>query len=844
LSARATVAARLVNLGWVLLSPGLASARVETPRALEPLLVEVARGDRESAARAFPCSALADGRLRVLVRLAPGTRPEVVLSGFEREPAAGPIVPVRVAPDRLAALERRPEVVLVEASRTLRPRLDRSAPASGAAAVRDQLGLDGSGVLVGIVDSGLDFRHADFQDARGATRVRYLLDFSLEAAGDGQGIETYGARLFDARAIDIQLALDRTLGIAAPRLVPHRDTYGHGTHVTGIAAGNGAAAAAGYPRRRYVGMAPGASIIAVKATRGDGINFSDADVVHGVQFVFDRAAALGMPAVANISLGTQLGPHDGTSNLATALSALTGPNKPGRVIVAAVGNDGGQDLHAVGYPGTDGPGEVLLEIPPYTPSTGRELVHLEIWYDDDLAVTLTSPGGRSLGPVATGERLEQLTPEGLVKVLNAPGGPYKPNGRRLAVLIVDERDQVHPRSGRWVVGLSGATPRYDVWLVNPGIQSEAGRPRLLGNLDPDTKINSPATATGVLSVAAYSLRGAWRSVDGPMGVAAVEPEEHAFFSATGPSLDGRFIPDVSAPGEFIISALSRHASPLSDKSAFHTEDLPGALWYADRTRGLLRGTSQAAPHVTGAVALLLERRPDLTLPAIRELLRAGARSDPHVGQGQAWSPRWGFGKLDARKALAVLDGDPTGPLDLVRSGVSVNRDLVPPGSKQGAVVTVIPRDAAGLPLGSKKNVIVTVTTSAGRLDPPVHVGFGRYEARFHAEGSLGQVARLTARVDGLELHHHPVIHLATRRDLIGSPFHARGGCATAGEGGTDETGVLLLVVLVLFWGPASAVARGRPRGGRARAAAGLPRTGPRLGRAGTPPGARAGRRTR
>jgi subtilisin family serine protease len=765
------------------------------PRSLEPLLAEAARGDRLSAARAFPSSALAGGRLRVLVRLAPGVKPEVALAGFERGLAAGPIVPVRVAPDQLAALQRRPGVVLVEASRTLRPQLDRSAPKSGAVAVREELGLDGSGALVGIVDTGLDFRHADFQDAKGATRVRYLLDFSLEASNSqgSQGIETYGARLFDARDLDNQLSLERTQGSAAPLLVPHEDTYGHGTHITGIAAGTGAAAGKDHPRFRYVGMAPGASIIAVKATRGDGINFSDADVIHGVQFVFDRARALKMPAVANISLGTQLGPHDGTSNLATALSALTGPQKPGRIIVAAVGNDGGQDLHAVGHPATDGPSEVVLEIPPYKPSTGRELVHLEIWYDAHLSVTLTSPGGRSLGPVATGERLEQLTPEGLVKVLNAPGGPYKPNGRNMVVLIVDEREQVHPRSGRWVVGLAGAAPRYDAWLVNPGIQSEMGRPRLLGPLDPDTKINSPATATGVLSVAAYSLRSAWRSVDGPVGVATVQPEEHAFFSATGPTLDGRFIPDVSAPGEFIVSALSSHASPLSATSAFHTEGLPGALWHTDRTRGLLRGTSQAAPHVAGAVALLLSRRPDLTLPEVRELLRSGARVDRHVGAGQAWSPRWGFGKLDARRALAVLDGDSPGPLDLKTSGVSVNRDLVPPGSTGGAVVTVIPRDSVGLPLGPGHNV--TISTSAGRLDPPVHIAFGRFEARFHAEGCMGEIARITAHVDGVELPHHPRIHLSTRRALVGSPFHARGGCGVCFNGHTDS-GLLLFLVLV------------------------------------------------
>ena len=776
---------------------GVAAASA-TP--LEPLLVDAARGDRRSVRRAHPASVLPGGRLRVLVRLAPGASPEVALAGFDREAAAGPVVPLSVAPDRLDELAQRPGVLLVEACRDLAPLLDRSAPLSGATRVRAETGLDGHGVVVGIIDTGIDFRHADFLDHRGRTRLLDILDFSLAGAQNGRlpgDVDTHGARLYTAEEIQRQLDLERAG--RRDQIVLHRDTYGHGTHVAGIAAGNGAAAGLGMPHGRYVGMAPGAALIAVKAVRGGGANFHDADVIHGIQFVFERAAALGMPAVANISLGTQLGPHDGTSNLATAISALTGPDKPGRVIVAAAGNAGHLDLHAVGYPALDGPSEVVLEIPPYEPTPEREIVHLEIWYDAGaLSLELTSPGGRGFGPIPTGGRIEELTPEGLVKLENAPGGPYAGNGRNKGLLIVDERDQIHPRSGRWTLRLAGQVPRYDVWLVNPGIDGDGRPPRLLGPISPDIKLANPGTASGVISVGAYSTRASWLSQDGKITVATVLPDEHAAFSATGPTLDGRFLPDLSAPGEFIVSAMSRDAYPLGSGSAFYAATLPRALWHEDQARGLLRGTSQAAPHVAGAVALLLQRDPSLTLSGARELLRVGARVDDAVGPGQAWSPRWGFGKLDVATSLAVLDGRTPGKVDPLESGVSVNRDLVPPGSTDKTVVTVVPRDGSGLPLGPGR--AVTLSTSAGRLSTAVHVARGRYEARFYPEGRRGEVALITATVDGVPLAHRPRVHLTTRRARVGLPYEAAGGCAVGRSSGPVPSPVPGLLLLLLLLG--------------------------------------------
>ena len=788
---------RLSTILLLLSLPGLVQA--EPGARLEPLLWDATRGDATAAvSHLLPASALPDGKLRLLVRLAPDA-PTGTVATLMPEARYGQVLTVRVARSDLIRTASLPGVARVEACRVLRPHLDRSLKEVGAlAAAQTYPGLDGRGVVVGIVDTGLDFRHRDFRDAAGRTRLLHLVDFSVEPLKGGPG-EAYGARAYTAAELDAQLQADASLGPSSPPLVPHQDLSGHGTHVAGIATGAGREAAAGFTPGRYLGVAPGAHIIAVQGARNNDSAFHDADVLSGIKFIFDRAAALGLPAVVNLSLGTQLGPHDGTSNLAKAISAFTGTDRPGRVIVASAGNDGGRDIHASGYPRLDGEANVTLEIPPYTPSSARDLVHLEIWYGGHLDLTLTSPSGAAFGPVSTGSSLDKNTDEGRVKLLNAPSGKYPGNGRNQAVLVVEEHGKVSPAQGRWTINLRGSAERFDVWLVNPAISGPSGRPRLRGPLDPDIRLSSPGTALGVITVAAYNTRVAWESQAGKMALLYARDGEHAFFSATGPALDGRMIPDVSAPGQFIISAMSRHAQPWSALSSFYVPDTPGALWGKDQTRGLLRGTSQAAPHVTGVVALLLQKAPKLHMEQVRELLRVGARAEgPGITPGSGWSPRWGFGKVDAARslaALAVQAGGPARGADPTRSTVGVNRDLLPAGSSERAIITVVPRDAAGLPLGPGRDV--KVTTSAGIISGrATHRAYGRYEATLIPRARLGARAVITAEVDGVPLTHKPVVHLTTRRALVGGALRAEGGgCAVDSSPGSP---LFILLTILLY----------------------------------------------
>lgn len=191
--------------------------------------------------------------------------------------------------------------------------------------VQHSAGFTGKGVVVGMVDSGLDWDHPDFWSSPSDTRILYIWNQTITPLGGEAPPPEFG----------YGVEYDSSDVIAGtPREV---DSTGHGTHVMGAAAGDGSATNGLEPPGRYAGLAPEAYIIAVKTT------WLDADVVDGVDYIFRRAEALGLPCVVNLSLGSHYGPHDGTGPFEAAIANLTGP---GKIVVGAAGNSGGDPLHA------------------------------------------------------------------------------------------------------------------------------------------------------------------------------------------------------------------------------------------------------------------------------------------------------------------------------------------------------------------------------------------------------------------------------------------------------------------------------------------------------------------
>lgn len=507
--------------------------------------------------------------------------------------------------------------------------LDASAVDADAAIVRAPVppvfsGQTGAGVLVGLVDSGIDLHHGDFIRPDGTTRIVSLWD-QTDTGTPPSGF-TYGAE-WSAAQIDAGQ-------------VKEVDDFGHGTHVLGIATGDGSAAGHGQPPYTFVGMAPDADICAVKT------DLTTSGVVDGIHYIFQIAAARGEPAVVNLSLGTQEGPHDGTHLLDQLINQLTGP---GRIVVAAGGNEGADNLHAQ-VTLTPGPGQsTTMLVPAYTPGPQNEddFIIVGAWYGalDQIAVTVTTPSGVVLGPVAPGDSLTgRFTPDGYIDLYNAT--TTNANGDRdIYFVVYDPLGSGPPASGAWHFQYSpiviGGTGRADAYIETSQLGDGSSLASWTQGVVFGGVVGAPGDADSVIAVAAHVTKICWNAFDGfyRCFTPAPVPGAIASFSSQGPRRDGALKPDLSAPGFGVASARSRAAS-------FDNSEVT-----RDGTHAVLAGTSMSTPHVTGAVALYLGHRVNaLATPSqVRARLQSSARADGHTGAVP--NNIWGAGKLDIGNLL-------------------------------------------------------------------------------------------------------------------------------------------------------------------------------------------------
>jgi hypothetical protein len=371
-----------------------------------------------------------------------------------------------------------------------------------------------------------------------------------------------------------------------------------------------------------------------------------------VEFVFDRAGA--KPAVVNLSLGSQFGPHDGTAALDMALSDMSGP---GRIIVAAAGNEGDLDIHAEGTIAAGEFKDFPLIVPSYVPDAGtqNDVIWLEAWYgsSSNMSITLTAPGGAAaLGPISRGAVNSVDTGSGALVLDNGTSTTVSGDVEVL-MNIFDFTAGNPPASGTWNIRVAnvGASPAsIDLWMNQATLGED---PEWSGLVATRTKmISSPSSGDSILCVAAYTTKPGWSSIDGNNYSYNPLPTTNdiADFSSPGPLRDGRQKPDISAPGYGVVAALSTDAS---------TSD----VWIEkDGVHRINQGTSQAAPHVTGAIALLLERHPTYAYSQVWHALTATARVDGFVSSVPAkpGSPQavpnssWGYGKLDVLAAVDLV----------------------------------------------------------------------------------------------------------------------------------------------------------------------------------------------
>lgn len=566
-----------------------------------------------------------NGKLTVglTVRLTNNSVAPLRNAGFRIGARIGDVATVEVEADRLPELAALPAVRKMSAAVYRYPTNDRMRQAVKVdnTAAQRVVSQTGRGVVVGVIDSGIDFRHADFivpNSNPPRTRIKALWDMS-DSRGDyiisdaalREGTVKLGHLFTEA---DINAALQGT------GTVEQKDLNGHGTHVAGIAAGSGLA---GPTPGLYAGVAPEADLVIVKATRSTGAEggFRNDDLIGAMHFVKQQAAALGKPFVINMSLGGHAGPHDGTNDDERAIDNLVN-EAPGRAVCVAAGNEGDEPIHAGGNVPAGGEIELKLDAPSTSPK------FLDLYYSnaDRFSVTVIRPDGVQVGPVGFTENfVNGAGGDQYIKVYNATDPQ---NGKH--DIYITFTDSAKDLGANWTFKLRGddvrSDGRFDAWIGDGSFTTY---------LDSSRHVSSPGTSRGAITVGAYVSR----SVRLEIGSAAP-------FTNAGPTADGRQKPDISAPGYYLYSAKS------ADSTFGSGNPVTGDSFHAGAA-----GTSMATPVAAGSVALLLQANPGLPNEQIKEFLKNTADHDGFTGPS-GWNDRFGFGKLNITAALVAAAPPP------------------------------------------------------------------------------------------------------------------------------------------------------------------------------------------
>lgn len=484
--------------------------------------------------------------------------------------------------------------------------------------------LTGRGVLVAVLDSGIDYFHRDFRNVDGSTRIVALWDQTIlpdvqkgwkPPEGFSLGVE------FGSGQINAALqAGSRQEGL---ELVPSMDRSGHGTAVAGIAAGNGQASGG-----LYEGVAPQSGLLIVKlgTPRPEGFPRTT-ELMRALTYVVNKAQMLGMPVALNLSFGNTYGSHRGTSLLERFLDNMSEVWK--NVICVGSGNEGAGMGHTAGN--VTGTREVELSIGSY-----ESALSVQLWkeYGDRMIIELEAPDG-TIRQIDTGraETLRALFPGTEVLIYVGEPSPYSVFQEVYFDFLPVE---AYLTEGIWTFRLIPqkiVQGQFQMYLPVSEVRSTGTR---FFKPSPEFTLTIPSTAEKVITVAAYNTTyEAYADFSGRGYV----------YTETGTRLENvwQLKPDIAAPG---VDITAPGAGGLLGEGAFGT---------AEGGYETVTGTSFATPIVTGAAALLMEwgivrgNDPYLYGEKVKAYIRKGAR--PLRGEPDLPNARVGYGALCVADSL-------------------------------------------------------------------------------------------------------------------------------------------------------------------------------------------------
>lgn len=472
--------------------------------------------------------------------------------------------------------------------------------------------LRGNGVLIGVIDSGIDYLHKVFKYEDNTTKILSIWDQTIQANPPPGFI--YGSE-YTREKINEALSAENPYDI-----VPSKDLTGHGTFIAGAAAGREVV------EEDFIGAAPDSELIVVKIKEAKEVitsfysiypkdvpAYESTDVMMGVKYLAEKAADLNKPLVCILGLGSNLGSHDETSIIESYLERFG--RKYGNIIVVAAGNEANLGHHYKGVLSI----EAIYKNVEINVAKGEKGFYINIWgrSPDLLSVSITSPTGEYISRIApkVSKRDEISLIKEATKITVTNVVYEKQSGSQLIFMRFR-----NPTEGIWTITVFGdriVNGRFDIWMNRRGWVLEQTR---FLQPDPYTTITEPGTPDTVLTPGAYNHK----------------TESLYINSGRGLNREDDMKPDIVAPGVDVYGAV-----PIN-------------------TFGYMTGTSVSAAITGGAAALLLEwglilgndKKID-TKVAIHYFIR-GARRD----EGMIYPNReWGFGELDFNGIFEHIKGE-------------------------------------------------------------------------------------------------------------------------------------------------------------------------------------------
>ncbi len=472
---------------------------------------------------------------------------------------------VTIPVDKVPQLEALDEIQYIELPKELYFSDVNSNRAACVQTAQSSYNVDGEGVVVGFIDTGIDYMHPAFRNTDGTTRIEYIYDLSL------------GGTIYNKATINQAILNEDPFSI-----VPSNDLAEHGTHVAGIACAGGS-----IPTSNY-GVAPKSSIMMVKANRG---RFAlSTQILRGLKFLVDKGRELNMPLVVNISLSTNDGAHNGNSLLEKYISTVCDLERI--TIVIAAGNEGDAAHHVGGDLRVEQ--TISINIAEDEPS-----VELALYHDilSRINVQIINPTGRTSGEISIDEGLNEINLDG-DRIVFYMSGP-KPFDLLGEVIIAFISGGDYLITGEWRIRINVINEyrgNYDIWMpVTEGLNKNTKflRPTLLNTL------GIPATVSNVISVGSYNY----------------VTNTISSFSGRGAAVDPAYTkPELIAPGEGIISSTPYNnfdAKTGTSMAAPHVTGIAALFmqWgivrgndrflYGERLKNyLVRGAKRDRPSVT------------------------------------------------------------------------------------------------------------------------------------------------------------------------------------------------------------------------------------------------------